>query len=224
MSKTLRYVCLFALCAALAAAASINGTIYDQTGGVIPNAVVTLSGLENGYNQTIAASAAGAFAFSTLAPGRYRLEVRSPGFAPYNQENLKLDADSNMTAPVFLRLGVVRETLEVSSSAPRGVTPPPVVNRAIRVGGHVQPVKVVAMPRVAYPDQAKARAIQGTVTFHATIEKDGSIASLYPATDADPVLAEAAAETVRSWRYQPAMLNGQPVATEAVISINFRLQ
>lgn len=224
MSRTLRYVCLFMLCAALAAAANVNGTVYDQTGGVIPKAMVTLSGLENGYSQTLAASEAGAFAFNTLAPGRYRLEVRSPGFAPYNQENLKLDVDSNATAPVFLRLGVVRETIDISASSPRGVTPQAAVNRAIRVGGRVQPVKLAVMPRVPYPEQAKAGAIQGTVTFHATIEKDGSIASLFPATDADPLLAQAAAETVRNWRYQPAMLNGQPVATEAVISINFRLQ
>jgi TonB family protein len=208
----------------LAAAANLNGTIYDQTGGVIPKAMVTLSGLENGYTQTIAASEAGGFAFNTLAPGRYRLEVRSPGFAPYNQENLKLDVDSNIKTPVFLRLGVTRETIEVSSSAPAGVKPQTAVNTRIRAGGRVQPVKLAVMPRVPYPEQAKARAIQGTVTFHATIEKDGSIANLFPATDADPVLAEAAAETVRNWRYQPAMLNGQPVATEAVISINFRLQ
>ncbi len=223
MLKAVRYVCLFALCAALAAAANLNGTIYDQTGGVIPKAVVTLSGLENGFSQTVAASEAGAFAFNAIAAGRYRLEVRSPGFAPYNQENLKLDVASNLNTPVFLRLGTVRETLEVSASAPSGVKPP-AVNRAIRAGGRVQPVKLAVMPNVPYPEQAKARAIQGMVTFHATIEKDGSIASLLPATDADPVLAEAAAETVRKWRYQPAMLNGQPVATEAVISIHFKLQ
>ncbi len=224
MSKTLRYVCLFALCAALAAAATLNGTVYDQTGGVIPKAIVTLSGLESGFSQTVAASEAGAFAFKTLAAGRYRLEVRSPGFAPYNQENVKLDVDANLSAPVFLRLGTVRETVEVFASAPPGVTRPPAASRAMRVGGRVQPVKLAAMPRVAYPEQAKARAIQGMVTFHATIEKDGSISSLSPATDADPVLAEAAAETVRNWRYQPAMLNGQAVAAEAVISINFKLQ
>ena len=83
--------------------------------------------------------------------------------------------------------------LEVSASAPRGVTPPPAVNRAIRAGGRVQPVKRAVMPRVPYPEQAKARAIQGAVAFHAMIEKDGAISNLFPATDADPVLAEAAA-------------------------------
>lgn len=140
------------------------------------------------------------------------------------QENVRLDAETTASVPVFLRLGVARETLEVSASAPRGVTPPPAAKRALRAGGRVQPMKPAVMPRVPYPEQAKARAIQGTVVFHASIGKDGAISDLFPATGADPLLAEAAAETVRNWRYQPAMLNGQPVATEAVISIRFRLE
>lgn len=223
MSRTLRYVCLIALTAALAAAATVNGTLYDKTGAVVPKAMVTLIGLDNGFSQTQSASEAGGFAFNTLAPGRYKLEGRAPGFAPYDQGNINLRVDTNLSVPVFLRLGIVQDTIEVGAEAPRGVKPP-VAARRVRVGGRVQPVKLAAMPRPPYPEQAKASAIQGTVVLHATIGADGAITQLIPASDADPMLAQAAADSIRNWRYQPTTLNGQPVETEAVITVNYRLK
>jgi protein TonB len=41
---------------------------------------------------------------------------------------------------------------------------------------------------------------------------------------AHPLLAPAAMEAVRQWRYKPTLLNGEPVAVETNITVSFSLQ
>jgi len=40
----------------------------------------------------------------------------------------------------------------------------------------------------------------------------------------DPDLARAAVEAVSQWRYQPTLLNGEPVEIDTVITVNFKLK
>jgi TonB family protein len=215
MFRIAGYVCSLIALAGGLGAASLTGTIYDASGAVVPNAALTLAGTD-GSTQNATAGEAGQFSFQA-APGTYRLEVRSPGFMLLNS-NVRLEGDRVM--PVFLRVGMVTETLEVAASGSPQPTPP----RRVRVGGNVTPVKALSMTRPVYPASARERGIQGTVTLRCVILKDGSPASITPALDTDPELIEAATATVRQWRYQPALLNGQPVETEALVTINYKLQ
>jgi len=63
--------------------------------------------------------------------------------------------------------------------------------------------------------------IQGEVRLHAVIAKDGTIQSL-SVTSGQPILAQAALEAVRQWRYRPYLLNGKAVEVETFITVNFR--
>ena len=73
-----------------------------------------------------------------------------------------------------------------------------------------------------YPAIPKAAGIQGTVVLQATISKSGSIENL-KVMGGPPMLQQAAMDAVRSWRYKPYLLNGEPVEVETTIHVVFRL-
>src|SRR5580658_10376171 len=61
---------------------SIRGTVQDATGGVIPNAAVTVHSLDQNFNRQATTNDAGEFLVENLVPGRYSLtvEVQGQGF------------------------------------------------------------------------------------------------------------------------------------------------
>jgi protein TonB len=73
-----------------------------------------------------------------------------------------------------------------------------------------------------YPAIAKAARIQGTVVLQATISKAGSIENLR-VVSGPPMLQQAALDAVRSWRYKPYLLNGDPVEVETTVNVVFNL-
>ena len=73
-----------------------------------------------------------------------------------------------------------------------------------------------------YPAIPKAAHIQGIVVLQATISKSGSIQNLR-VISGPPMLQQAAMDAVRSWRYKPYLLNGEPVEVETTINVVFNL-
>lgn len=73
-----------------------------------------------------------------------------------------------------------------------------------------------------YPAIAKATRTQGTVVLQATISKAGLIENIR-VISGPPMLQQAAADAVRSWRYKPYLLNGQPVEVETTVNVVFNL-
>lgn len=119
----------------------------------------------------------------------------------------------------------------IISSVPQAAPPPPPVVAApkpvapqrIRVGGNVQQAKLLNQPKPVYPPLAKQARIQGTVRFNAIIGRDGAIANLQ-VVSGHPLLVPSALEAVRQWKYQPTLLNGEPVEVVTQIDVNFTLQ
>jgi protein TonB len=73
-----------------------------------------------------------------------------------------------------------------------------------------------------YPTIAIAGHVQGTVVLEATISKTGAIQNLR-LLSGPPILAAAAEEAVRTWRYRPYQLNGNPVDVETTVNVVFHL-
>ncbi len=73
-----------------------------------------------------------------------------------------------------------------------------------------------------YPPLARAARIQGQVVLQAVISKQGFIENLRVLAG-HPMLAPAAIEAVRQWRYRPYVLNSEPVEVETQITVNFSL-
>jgi TonB family protein len=73
-----------------------------------------------------------------------------------------------------------------------------------------------------YPPIAKTARVQGTVVIQANISKNGSIEN--PRVVSGPVmLRQAAIDAVKTWRFRPYMLSGEPVDVETTINVNFAL-
>jgi protein TonB len=72
-----------------------------------------------------------------------------------------------------------------------------------------------------YPREALSQGLSGPVVLRATIDENGSVDQL-KAVSGPPVLARAAMDAVREWRYQPSLLNGTPVRVETEITVNFK--
>lgn len=105
---------------------------------------------------------------------------------------------------------------------PKQEAPKPKVPQQIRVGGNVQSAKLVNQPKPAYPPLARQARIQGVVRFNAVIGRDGAIQNL-TLVSGHPLLVPSATEAVRQWRYQPTLLNGEPVEVVTQIDVNFTL-
>ncbi|HET9181127.1 MAG TPA: energy transducer TonB [Candidatus Angelobacter sp.] len=86
---------------------------------------------------------------------------------------------------------------------------------------HLSEAQLIHRVEPVYPRMAVLTGIQGEVKLHAIIAKDGSIQSL-SVSSGHPMLAQAALDAVRQWRYRPYILNGQPVEVETFITVNFR--
>lgn len=108
-----------------------------------------------------------------------------------------------------------------------GAAPPPPPPKAttpkrIRVGGQVESAKLIFQPKPEYPPLAKMARIQGTVRLEAIISRDGIIQDL-KVVQGHPLLVKSAIEAVSRWRYQPTLLNGEPVEVVTEIDVNFTL-
>jgi protein TonB len=100
--------------------------------------------------------------------------------------------------------------------------PPPKAQSRIRVGGNVQAAKMIRQVQPIYPQIAKTAHVQGTVILHAVIAKDGSVSELQYISG-PPLLMKNAMDAVREWKYQPTLLNGEPVEVDTTISVIFTL-
>jgi len=92
----------------------------------------------------------------------------------------------------------------------------------IRISIGVNVAKLIFAPKPQYSALAKAARVQGTVKLQAVIAVDGSIQNLR-VMSGSPLLANAALEAVRQWRYQPTLLSGKPVEVVTEIDVVFTL-
>ena len=100
--------------------------------------------------------------------------------------------------------------------------PPKETPKRIVVGGNVQQARLINQLRPVYPPLAKQARIQGTVKLQAVIARDGTIQELQ-VVSGHPLLVQSALDAVRQWRYQPTLLNGEPVEVSTTIDVVFTL-
>jgi len=92
----------------------------------------------------------------------------------------------------------------------------------IRVGGAVKAPRKIVDARPVYPEHAKEAGIQSIVRLDIVIGEDGSVVDA-TVLQSIPELDQAAIDAVLQWRYEPTLLNGQPVEVAMVVTINFSL-
>jgi TonB family protein len=83
--------------------------------------------------------------------------------------------------------------------------------------------KVIYRVEPEYPEDARAKKIEGTVVLGLTIDHDGLPQSIQVKKSLYPALDQSAIETVRKWRFEPALKNGQPVSMWVTVEVYFAL-
>jgi len=92
----------------------------------------------------------------------------------------------------------------------------------VRVSQGVSAGLLVRKVSPNYPPLARQARIQGQVVLRAVISKDGSIENL-TLVSGHPMLAPAAIDAVKQWKYKPYLLNGEPVEVDTEVQVNFTL-
>jgi len=115
--------------------------------------------------------------------------------------------------------GVLHSILTGPASSP---LPPRPSTQRLKVSQGVVEGLLIHQVKPAYPHLAMQTHTQGEVVMHAIIGRDGTIASLQ-VVSGHALLAPAAIDAVRQWRYRPYTLNGEPVEVETLITVRFVL-
>lgn len=97
--------------------ASINGTVKDSTGAVVPGVSVVLHNLATGVNLATSTNNAGYYVILNIPPGAYVLRVAKNGFKTVMRSNLRLVVNQASTYDFTLSLGSTRQMVNVQGSA-----------------------------------------------------------------------------------------------------------
>ena len=97
--------------------ATLQGTITDQTGAVVPGVTVTAIAIDTGVARTAVTNQAGVYRVPSLEPGRYRVSAELTGFSRAIRDNVTLEVGAAVGLPFVLQAGNVSEEVEVRGSA-----------------------------------------------------------------------------------------------------------
>ena len=92
-----------------------------------------------------------------------------------------------------------------------------------RVGNGVSEPIPISKPDPPYTPEAKAAKIQGTVVMQAVVAADGSVSDVKIKRPLDKGLDANALNTIKGWKFHPAMKAGKPVACIVLIEVSFRI-
>jgi TonB family protein len=104
--------------------AAFSGSLVDTVGRIMPNVPMELVNTGSQARMAGTSDSNGHFSFEGLAAGDYLLGATSPGFATL-QEHVTLRAGQSLQRDVALQLGLLHETIRVTSDSPQSPPPPP---------------------------------------------------------------------------------------------------
>lgn len=151
---------------------------------------------------------------TALPPLEIEVETGSQRLVPQpNNPSVKVDMQAG--AP----LGMAEQKLPSSAAESANVA----TNAGERVRLSPGTAQIVERPvQPNYPMLAKQMKVQGSVVLQALIGQEGSIQDLR-VLSGPAILSNAAMDAVRQWRFRPYFQSGQPVETEARITVNFTI-
>jgi TonB family protein len=91
------------------------------------------------------------------------------------------------------------------------------------VGGGVSAPIPIYKPEPAYSEEARKAKYQGTVVLWIVVDAQGNVVDPRVVRPLGLGLDEKALETVRTWKFKPALRNGSPVPVRVIVEVSFRL-
>ena len=98
--------------------ADILGNVTDPSGAALPNATLVLTNIETQDGKRLQTNESGAFVFTNLNPGHYRLSITSSGFRPVTNTDVFVSAGDRRRVDTQMAIGESAQAIDVSTSAP----------------------------------------------------------------------------------------------------------
>jgi len=114
-------------------------------------------------------------------------------------------------------------TMTGANSNPGTGAIPGIFSAFLPTGGRVKEPQLISKSALNYPAMAKQSQIEGEVTVNAVIDITGKLTNI-KVVSGSPLLQEAALDSLRTWKYEPALLNDKPVPVQTSITVKFRLR
>ena len=223
--------------------ASLGGTIVDPQDALLPGVTVKLTNLGTEAKYEVKSDRTGRYEFVGLPPGEYALSAQLPGFR--TTEYRVSIAGQNAERNLAMKIGMLEETISVTSGPPAAVDPaaqrardervkaflakraaqacsPTPADGTDRIGGNLRAPAKLRDVRPIYPAQLEQAGIDGSVLLEANIGTDGSVTKVDVISATHPDLAASAVEAVRQWQFDATLLNCVPVDVPMKVNVSFQ--
>ena len=97
--------------------ATVQGLVTDASGGVVPDATVTLANVNTGVNTVRKTSSSGIYVFDLVIPGNYTVVVNATGFPPFEQPSFQVQSGGDVTINAILNTGRLQQSVTVNAEA-----------------------------------------------------------------------------------------------------------
>ena len=104
--------------AQLAGSGTINGTVTDATGAIVPAAEISIRNVETGIERKTHTTDAGDYTAAFLPPGHYELQTSKAGFASVLRKDLVLQVGQTLTINIGLSVQAAQQEVTVTGAAP----------------------------------------------------------------------------------------------------------
>jgi carboxypeptidase family protein/TonB-dependent receptor-like protein len=119
---------------------TIQGGVFDQSGGAIPGATVTVTDVARGVSKLLTADSAGQYVAVDLTPGTYTVRGEAKGFQVVEHTNVLVEVGRNIRVDLVLQPGTQTQTLTVTAEVPS------VDTTDATLGGTVNNQEINALP------------------------------------------------------------------------------
>jgi protein TonB len=166
---------------------------------------------------------------SSRRPVMPNLKIGSPSAPNQNLSNVgegaapATDIASNEAVGGVPPAGLLTSAGRTSNPpAPPPSAPAPSVPAPVAAPRVVRDAKLISSARAVYPTTAKQTGVQGSVTVAANVDATGRVTGAR-ALNGPMLLREAAVDSVKQWKYSPALVDGKPAPSLVTVSVEFKL-
>ncbi len=97
---------------------TLQGGVFDQTGGAIVGATVTVTDVSRGVTQSLVTDSAGQYVANNVTPGTYTVRAEAKGFRPVEHTGVLVEVGRNIRVDLELQPGEQTQTITVTSEVP----------------------------------------------------------------------------------------------------------
>jgi hypothetical protein len=118
----------------------ILGSVYDQSGGTVAGATVTVIDTERGINRTLTTDDAGEYNAPNLTPGNYTVRAEAKGFKKLDRQNVVVEVGKELRVDLTVQPGGQEQTVTVTEAVPL------VDTTTATLGGTLENSEIVDLP------------------------------------------------------------------------------